>query len=199
MRKGFKVLISLILAVMLVMPVLPAGIFAGRVYTCSPDDNRVTYGKYACWAENGSWPDGANRSTLRVFMNDSALFANNYVGLCTMEVDICPLAANAEITAFNVANQPNGGFIEYKQSTGKIGANGVTVNIATPWHVGEWHHVTVYSNWGTIGSVIAVDGEILSSGNNITSGAQGRIGQNFVCLVTNCAIDNIYIYQYSHK
>ncbi|MBR6918296.1 MAG: hypothetical protein IKN38_08935 [Clostridia bacterium] len=195
MKKFARVMISLLLAVMLMIPALPAAVSAGRVASCpGSGSNRIDYGKALYYAYNGSWPDGANRATETYLYTDpnKPLFASTYFGNAVLEVDICPLNTNASIVN-NVSLNPNGGFIEFDLANGKIGVNGTTTNLNFAWRVGEWHHVTIFSVFGTAGSAIFVDGVSLSY--NVVLGSSAVLGRSWISNVTNCGIDNIKIYE----
>ncbi|MBR6918295.1 MAG: hypothetical protein IKN38_08930, partial [Clostridia bacterium] len=209
MRKGLKKLLSLLIVVMMVIPVLPtsltqpAEVSAGRIDSCNSSTNKVNYG-YAQFFGNTSsvWPDNTGHGN-RYYIQTTEILSssqyNTYKGNMVLEMDICPLASNAQMYDYTSAGYT--GFVTFNLSNNTIGLGGQNTSLDTAWQVGEWHHVAFYCIYGTEsspaspgvwGSVIWVDGVQLAS--PIILGNKAVVSNLWCCGAQNCAIDNIAIY-----
>ncbi len=144
-------------------------------------------GKAFYFANEGKWPDGSSRAGA-AYLYTNNLFDPSYEGASIMTVDLCALDTNAYLNVYIKA----GVTFDFGQQT--IGVGNVNIPLDTPWKVGEWHTVTVYSSFGDVGSVIMVDGALLSSSGSVSAGANAKFGAAWCGGATNMGIDNIKIY-----
>lgn len=199
MRRTIRVAASLILALIMTVSVLVTGVSAGRECDYHAGRNVVAYdvaeggGKVYCFAEEDKYIDGVVRDERLYFCtnSDHGVFNPSYIGNCVLEADICALSADAYMDKWAYD-----GFITFDMATSKIGVGGVEISLNTPWSVGEWHHVAVYSIYGTsAGSVMAVDGQLLSANGSVVAGSDAVVGRFWCVGCHNIAIDNIAVYE----
>ncbi|MBR0302366.1 MAG: hypothetical protein IJQ80_00795, partial [Clostridia bacterium] len=149
-------------------------------------------GKAYYYADEDHWPDGEAHSEVLYFYPDhtKGFFSGDYVGNCVLSVDLCALSEDASMSKW----ADDYGFITFDMASSKIGVGGVNIALNTPWAVGEWHHVEVYSIYGDVGSVMYVDGQLLTANGAVVAGKAAVAGR-FVCGgFHNVGIDNLEYY-----
>ena len=189
---------ALFLALMISLSALVTGVSAGRECDYHAGRNVVAYdvvdgaGKVYCFAEEDKYIDGVVRDERLYFCtnSDHGVFNPSYIGNCVLEADICALSADAYMDKWAYD-----GFITFDMAQSKIGVGGVEISLNSPWSVGEWHHVAVYSFYGDIGSVMAVDGQLLSANSSCVLGSDAVVGRFWCVGCHNIAIDNIAVYE----
>ncbi len=199
MKKTAKIMLSLILSLIMTVSVFTLGVGAGRECDYHEGRNVVAYdvveggGKVYCFAEEDKYIDGVVRDERLYFCtnSDHGVFDPSYIGNCVLEADICALSSDAYMNKWAYD-----GFITLNMAESKIGVGGVNISLNTPWSVGEWHHVAVYSIYGTsAGSVMAVDGQLLSANSSVVAGSDAVVGRFWCVGCHNIAIDNIAVYE----
>ena len=161
--------------------------YNNNVYHQTVHHAAVTDGKALYFANEGKWPDGSSRDGA-AYLYTNNLFDPSNEGKSIMTVDLCALDTNAYLNVYIKA----GVTFDFGQQT--IGVGNVNIPLDTPWQVGEWHTVTVYSSFGDVGSVIMVDGALLSASGSVSAGANAKFGAAWCGGATNMGIDNIKIY-----
>ena len=198
MKKTLKTAASILLAVVMTLAAFVTGVSAGRECDYHSGRNVVAYdvveggGKVYCFAQEDKYIDGIVRDERLYFCtnSDHGVFNPSYIGNCVLEADICALSADAYMDKWAYD-----GFITFDMATSKIGVGGVEISLNSPWSIGEWHHVAVYSIYGTVGSVMAVDGQLLSSNGSVVAGSDAVVGRFWCVGCHNIAIDNIAVYE----
>ncbi len=150
-------------------------------------------GKALYFANDGKWPDGSSESG-QAYVYVKKMFDDSYIGNAIMSVDVCAIAEGANTGGVAYLGLPAGTGVTYDYGKQQIGVGGVMIPLDTPWKLGEWHNVIIYSSFGDVGSVIMVDGALLSSSGSVVAGANAKFGNAWCCGATNMGFDNIKIW-----
>ena len=124
------------------------------------------------------WPDGSTADGSAYIYTQSGIIPSDKVGACVLSFDMCPLAENAEFRNYF-------GWLVFSQE------NHTFDTLPCNFEVGTWHHIDVYCFYGSVGSVLYIDGQLAGGSAVITQvpGTQWCGG------AINVALDNIAVYE----